>query len=726
MWSNGVADAEEEPLAEAVTQLAALFTVMASRITNVARALAEGKALPAPPPADLYAAAGLPVGGPAVPLTSRLSQREARRHLSSYGGEQAIDTVNNCVNTYIDAATLAEYKFRRDGEIYLPHLPDDAPPDTLQAPLDLVNLIEQPNPHQSWDEFIALAITDYLMVGNVYWLKWRCQQGSDKPLAIYRLSPADVNVLPGKTDFIAGYEYKVPGRGMPIHFDPDKVIHFRRPNPHNPYFGLGIVASGARMLDIELALTETQAQFFEQGAKLSGVLQSDRRVPDPVFKKLTMQFRNLYSGSKNAYKVAVLEQGLQFKSIQPTAAENEFVALSNLSFERICRLFRIPPQMLNGEARPGIMQEAKRQFTSDTMAPFLKRFNRLISQSLTQPGWGYDFEMDYKYVMPREDQLKLVANIAALPGIKINEIRAEAGLSLLAEDEVGPDGKPIGDMIINLPSVSTEMGGHPDQPLAGEVGRPPNMENTQAFPQRQSANAQAAKPVNGAPPHKAPATTGKGLAETLELIEEALEAVDGKAQGSHVPPQGVRSNARRGLEMYADGQAGDGLEGATVSRARKIAAGTALTDGHVMRMHSFFERHDKTRPADGGRGESPWRTAWMLWGGDAGRRWAASVAKTIQSGKAVHLDDLMQEVEQVLMDGKSLKKSDRDLILEDLGKVKFPPDLKELVVNEVSEGIRRGYSVLQLWAGYPVEKFAGAKQIISDWGSNEDSKSDEL
>jgi hypothetical protein len=79
------------------------------------------------------------------------------------------------------------------------------------------------------------------------------------------------------------------------------VIHGMRPNPHNPYFGLGLVAAGARMLDTELALTETQAQFFEQGAKLSGVLQTDRRVPDPVFKKISMQFRNLYGGSKNAY-----------------------------------------------------------------------------------------------------------------------------------------------------------------------------------------------------------------------------------------------------------------------------------------------------------------------------------------------------------------------------------------------------------------------------------------
>ena len=498
---------------------------MANRLTNVARALAEGKALPAPPPADTYAAAGLPVGGETIPHTSRLSQREARRHMSSYGGEQPIDTVNNCINTYLDALTLAEWELRKDGMPYLPHLPKEAPPETFEAPQDLVRLLENPNPWQNWDNFLSLAVTDYLMIGNFYWLKFQTTQGSDRPLALYRLNPADVNVIPGKRDLIAGYEYRIPGRGQPVRFPADMVIHGMRPNPHNPYFGLGIVAAGARMLDVELALTETQAQFFEQGAKLSGVLQSDRRVPDPVFKKITMQFRNLYSGSKNAYKVAILEQGLQFKSIQPTAAESEFVALSNLSFERICRLFRIPPQLLNGEARPGIMQEAKRQFTSDTMAPLLKRLNNIISDALTEPGWGYEFFMDYKYVMPREDQLKLVAGIATLPGIRINEIREEAGLEPLPKNEVGDDGKPIGDMIINLPMPSTEQpGGVADQPLPNEVGRPPKMENTLAFPQRGSG----AKPNNlgnAAPPHRAAPKSGKAaLEETISLLENALSA----------------------------------------------------------------------------------------------------------------------------------------------------------------------------------------------------------
>ena len=112
------------------------------------------------------------------------------------------------------------------------------------------------------------------------------------------------------------------------------------------------------------------------------------------------------------------------------------------------------------------------------------------------------------------------------------------------------------------------------------------------------------------------------------MASRAVRALAERSVGQNVPPAAVRAAARRGLEMFKNGEAGDGLEPATVVRARRIAAGESLSHDHVARMYSFFERHDKTRPAaDGGVGESPWRTAWMLWGGNPGRVWAASRAK---------------------------------------------------------------------------------------------------
>ena len=175
---------------------------MPSRVVTAARAL-TGKALPSPSQSDAYAAAGVPVSG--TPSIDRISQKEAKRHLSSYGGDQAIDAVNDCVNVYVDAMLSAKWRFRRDGDIFLARRTEDTPADAKLAPEDMVALLEQPNPYQDWNEFWTLMLIDYLLVGNFYWLKFRPMDGTDRPMALYRLSPSSVTVLPGKSDLIAGY-----------------------------------------------------------------------------------------------------------------------------------------------------------------------------------------------------------------------------------------------------------------------------------------------------------------------------------------------------------------------------------------------------------------------------------------------------------------------------------------------------------------------------------------
>lgn len=658
---------------------------MANRLATVARALVrlDGKALPAPSPSGQLAAAGPPIAVDR-PTISRISQREARRHLSAYAGDQAIDTVNNCVNVYIDAALSAKWLFERDGEKYIPHRPKDAPPEVKDAPEDLTELFEQPNPYQDWGEWFALALTDFLLVGNFYWLKWR-PNGEGKPLGLYRLHPAYVRVIPGSKDLIAGYEYQIPGRAEPVNFPADQVVHGRRPNPHSPYLGVGLVAAGARMLDVELALTDTQASFFEHGALLTGVLQTDRRVPDVVFKKLVTQFRTLYTGSAQAGKVAVLEQGLQFNSIQPTAVDSQFDTLSELSFQRICRLFRMPPELLGGAARPGILQEAKRAFANDTMRPLLNRLQALISLGLTRPAWDLDFVLDYTYTIPREDQLKLVAGFATLPGVTVNEVRQEAGLQPLDPAEKDPDsGKPLGDKVLNLPTPSTELGGLPNRPMPGQPGRPPNGENVPAFPQapregRSRGSGAAPRPQGtGAPPHRAAGAKAVRIEDTLKADRDA--AVDEVAA---LIEAGLRSAL------------GD-LERALLDH---VSEGKGLRKADRPRVLAAIEDSE----------------AW--------RAFAATAASVLERAAAVAG---FQAVSQQATVGHRVNTERIDfeaiaagLVHREGGLGSISATLRERVVREIAEGVRRGYSTSQIVSGYSPEHYDGLRVILQGWSTGQ-------
>jgi len=97
------------------------------------------------------------------------------------------------------------------------------------------------------------------------------------------------------------------------------------------------------------------------------------------------------------------------------------------------------------------------------------------------------------------------------------------------------------------------------------------------------------------------------------------------------PPQGVRSAARRGLELRS--KFGRGGTSVGIARARDLSNGKSLSPTTIRRMRSFFARHavdkrpgwsDPSKPSNG-------YIAHLLWGGDAGRAWSAKVDRQLDA-----------------------------------------------------------------------------------------------
>ena len=111
------------------------------------------------------------------------------------------------------------------------------------------------------------------------------------------------------------------------------------------------------------------------------------------------------------------------------------------------------------------------------------------------------------------------------------------------------------------------------------------------------------------------------------------------AKYSHInftPPEGARASAKRGLELRREHgrggldtqQAGKMGIGSGVQRASDLAEGGRMSPRTVRRMSAFFNRHRTYKE----RGYHDDRTSasyisWMLWGGDAGDRWAQRVVR---------------------------------------------------------------------------------------------------
>lgn len=100
------------------------------------------------------------------------------------------------------------------------------------------------------------------------------------------------------------------------------------------------------------------------------------------------------------------------------------------------------------------------------------------------------------------------------------------------------------------------------------------------------------------------------------------------------PPQGAREEAERALAWRREFNRGG--TGVGIARARDIANGVNLSPDTIVRMSSYFARHEVDQQGEGwSPGEKGYpsngRIAWALWGGDAGRAWADKVKRQMDA-----------------------------------------------------------------------------------------------
>jgi HK97 family phage prohead protease len=122
-------------------------------------------------------------------------------------------------------------------------------------------------------------------------------------------------------------------------------------------------------------------------------------------------------------------------------------------------------------------------------------------------------------------------------------------------------------------------------------------------------------------------------------------------------PKGVQDEAKMALGWIADGHAGSGFTAVGRKRASDLAAGHPVSAETILRMYSFFKRHEVDKKATGFHsGEdgfpSAGRVAWSAWGGDAGFDWSTKIRNQItKNARTLSMtaseEDDMTEMNQV-------------------------------------------------------------------------------
>ena len=148
---------------------------------------------------------------------------------------------------------------------------------------------------------------------------------------------------------------------------------------------------------------------------------------------------------------------------------------------------------------------------------------------------------------------------------------------------------------------------------------------------------------------------------------------------SLMPTDGMKAGARQYKKWKEEGQKGGTAVAAR--RATQILSGKELSVDTVMRMFSFFARHEVDKKAEGFKaGEkgypSPGRVAWSAWGSDSGFSWSRKKSEQIKKARARFDDTLLNEYD----DNNTSEKSMDSTLEKTQEDVKAEPD--ELKVGD--------------------------------------------
>ena len=248
-------------------------------------------------------------------------------------------------------------------------------------------LHDEPNPEMTSFVFRETLMTHLLLYGNCY-----CQiirDGRGQVAALYPLMPNQMSVDRDEkgqlyyTYLRSGEEADTMKKGT-VYLLPEDVMHIPALG-FDGLVGYSPIAMAKNSIGMGLACEEYGAKFFANGAAPSGVLEHPGTIKDIT--RLRESWNAIYGGSKNAGKVAILEEGMHYSPISISPNEAQFLETRKFQVDEIARIFHVPPHMIGDLERSTFsnIEQQSLEFVKYTLNPWVCRWEQALTKSLLSP-----------------------------------------------------------------------------------------------------------------------------------------------------------------------------------------------------------------------------------------------------------------------------------------------------------------------------------------------------
>lgn len=304
----------------------------------------------------------------------------------------------------------------------------------------LALLLKRPMPPEykvSTYRLIEGVMSDLGVYFNAYLWKVR---GGGAPVALFRLPPTVVKAKGGLV--VSGYEVNLGGTMVELR--PEDVVHFHGYNPESLTAGLSPLETLRRVLAEEYAMGQYREGFWQNSARMSGVIQRPLEAPEwsqAARERFRADVERLYTGAANSGTTAILEEGMEWKDISFNAQESEYLAGRKLTREECARAYHIPLPMVGilDHATYSNVKEQHKHLYQDCLGPWLAMIEQDIELQLLEDfpeseGVYVEFNIAEKLQGSFEEQTQAFSTAVGRPYMTADEARGKLNLPSLGGD----------------------------------------------------------------------------------------------------------------------------------------------------------------------------------------------------------------------------------------------------------------------------------------------------
>lgn len=249
-----------------------------------------------------------------------------------------------------------------------------------ETPLDRAIAL-RPNPEMSAQTLREVLAGQALIRGNGF--AEIVRDGAGRVTELWPLPPvSDIYRL---DDGSLVYEFDINGFRAPLRVE--DVFHVKGFGGTG-VMGYDMVSYMAASIGYGIAVEEFAAEYFQNGATFSAVLQHPKTLSKEAQARLVAEMEENYSGRGKRHRFKVLEENMTIKELSATAEQAQLLESRKISVEDIARWFRVPLHKIGSLDRATFnnIEHLGIEFIQDTILPWVTRFEQEANIKLVPRG----------------------------------------------------------------------------------------------------------------------------------------------------------------------------------------------------------------------------------------------------------------------------------------------------------------------------------------------------